>query len=146
MKRQVPIFHGRITSDGKFELAENEKAYRLSYFKTLAGKTVEIVVRPERVKRSLDQNAYMHAVPFPMLAEELGYESIEELKYDLMGTCWGWTRTKSGHEIPVKPSTSQMTVEECTHFIDWLVKWAATPGNVCEHGFTIPLPNEAEAA
>lgn len=145
-KQPVPIFHGRIASDGRFELAEHERDLRRRYFQTLAGQNVEITVRKERTKRSIDQNAYLHAVPFPLLAEELGYESIEELKYALMGECWGWKRDRAtGHEIPVKPSTSSMSVEECTHFIDWLIKWAATPGNVCAHGFTIPLPNEVAA-
>ncbi len=146
MKPAIPLFHGRIGADGQFELAADEKELRRSYFRSLAGQNVEITVRKERTKRSLDQNAYMHAVPFPMLAEELGYESIEDLKLALMGECWGWKRDQiSGHEVPNKPRTSDMTVEECTHFIDWLIRWAAMPGNVCEHGFLIPLPNEAAA-
>ncbi len=139
---QVPIFHGRITAEGRFELAEDERDRRRAFFQTLAGKNVEIVVRKERTRRSLDQNAYLHAVPFPMLREYLGYESIEDLKLALMGECWGYRRDKAtGRELPLKPHTSDMTTEECTRFIEWLVTWAQT-----KFDFHIPLPNEAEDA
>lgn len=134
----VPIFHGSIDNEGRFHLAENERDQRRGYFQTLAGKRVEIIVRKERVKRSVDQNAYLHAVPFPILAEHFG-NSIEEVKYVLMGECFGWHEV-AGREIPIKPSTSSMTVEECSHFINWLIPWAMT-----EHGCAIPLPNEVMA-
>jgi hypothetical protein len=127
----IPVFHGRIDADGKFELAAAEANLRRQYFQTLAGRNVEIVVRKERLKRSVDQNAYLHAVPFPMLAEHLGYESIEDLKLALMGECFGWKKDKlSGHEVPIKPHTSDMTVEECSHFIEWLLPYAALHFNV----------------
>jgi hypothetical protein len=41
----------------------------------------------------------------------------------------------------VKPSSSDLTVEEFTHLIDWVLTWAPT-----ELGVTIPSPNEWEAA
>lgn len=132
----APIFHGRISADGVFSLEHAEQNLRREYFKTLAGKDVEIIVRKVRTKRSIDQNKYLHAVPFPILALHLG-DSIEGVKFDLMGEKWGWTTTKHGNHIPVKPHTSEMTVEECTEFIDWLIPWAMT-----KHGVTIPLPNE----
>ena len=135
----VPIFHGRIDEDGRFGLLATEKALRLAYFKRLAGERVEVIVRKARTQRSIDQNKYLHAVPFPILALHFG-DSVEGVKFDLMGEKWGWTTTKQGHHIPVKGHTSQMTVEECTEFIDWLIPWAMT-----EHGVAIPLPNEVEA-
>lgn len=141
-KRSIPIFHGRIGEDGKFELAETERDLRRTYFQTLAGQSVEITVRKERTNRSIDQNAYLHAVPFPLLAEELGYESIEDLKLALMGECWGYHRDKvSGKDFPIKPHTSDMSVDECSQFIEWLVTWSQTKFNI-----RVPLPNEAEAA
>lgn len=133
----VPIFTGRVSEQGQLTLNEAERHYRRQWLDSLAGKDVEVIVRKKRTQRSLDQNAYWHAVPFPLLQEALGYDSIEELKFDLMGEKWGWTTTKHGNHIPVKPHTSEMTVEECTEFIDWLIPWAMT-----KHGVTIPLPNE----
>jgi hypothetical protein len=145
VRYQVPIFHGRISEDGKFELAEQERLLRQKYFRTLAGKSVEIVVRKERTKRTIDQNNYLHAVPFPILAEALGYESIEDLKLALMGEKWGYRRDKvTGKELPIKAHTSDLTVDECTEFIEWLVVWAGTPGRFSERGIKIPLPNEVD--
>ena len=102
-----------------------------------------VVVKVEQpaCKRTLDQNAYMHAVPFPILAEHFGC-SVEDVKYDLMGEKWGWKPSPlNPHRmVPVMPHTSEMTVEQCTEFIDWLLPWAAT-----EHGVLIPLPGEYAA-
>ena len=83
----VPIFHGRVREDGRLDLLDVERDRRRMYLRTLVGKPVEVIVRKARVQRSVDQNAYLHAGPFPVLAEELGYESIEELKLALMGEC-----------------------------------------------------------
>ncbi len=138
---QVPIFHGRVTEDGRLDLLDTERDRRRMYLRTLAGKHVEVVVRKVRVQRSVDQNAYLHVGPFPVLAEELGYDSIEELKLALMGECWGYHRDRvSGRDLPIKPHTSDMTVEECTHFIDWLIPWAQVNYNI-----RVPLPNEVAA-
>lgn len=136
----VPVFTGRVLPGGLLVI-DRPKDYA-KHVRSFHGRFVEIIVRKQRVKRSLDQNAYWHAVPLPLLAEALGYDSIEELKYDLMGECWGWTRTKSGHDIPVKAHTSHLSTEEGARFTDWLVRFGAQlPSPVI-----IPLPNEAEAA
>jgi hypothetical protein len=139
----VPIFHARVSADGRLELLEAERDRRRAWLQTLAGKDVDVIVRKHREQRTLDQNAYLHAVPVPMIAEEWG-EDIEATKLLLLGECFGWRETAHGR-IPVKPSTSRLSTEEFSHFIEWIVRWAAMPRNVCEHGFRIPLPNEAAA-
>jgi len=107
----------------------------------LAGREVEVVIRRKQDMRSLDQNAYWHAVPFPLLQEALGYDSVEELKFDLMGEKWGWTETKAGHRAPMKLHTSLLTKAEGAEFTDWLVRFGATlPSPVW-----IPLPDEVAA-
>lgn len=138
MKSAIPIFHGRIDPDGRFELAAHELGLRRAYFKSLAGQSVEITVRKERTQRTLDQNAYLHAVPFPLLAEYWG-EDIETTKLLVLGECWGWRETSGGNRLPIKPSTSRLTVDESTHLIEWLPPWSMT-----NFGVAIPLPNEAE--
>jgi len=99
-----------------------------------------VIVKVGRVKRqrSLDQNAYLHAVPFTLLADHFG-DSIEGTKYDLMGHFWGWQPSKidPSRSVPIRSSTADMSDEECSKFIDWLIPWAAM-----EHGVLIPLPNE----
>lgn len=100
---------------------------------------LSVTVKELKAQRTLDQNAYLHAKPFPILAEFLGL-SVEETKYALMGEKFGWIPNPLGGPlIPAKPSTSSMTVDECSDFITWLQAWALEKWNV-----TIPLPNEAD--
>lgn len=137
MRSATPIFFGTVTAAGKFQLGD--KAGVSAHLKTLAGEAVEFTIRKRRTQRSVDQNAYLHAEPFPKLADHLGY-SMEEVKLVLMGECFGW-HDVGGHTLPVKPSTSSMTVEEAQYFIDWVIPWAMT-----EHGVHVRLPGEVEAA
>lgn len=135
----TPVFNGQVTKDGRLVLNDDERFLRKQHLLALAGHDVEVVVRKRRIKRTLDQNAYWHSKPFPILAEHFGL-SVEEVKYVLMGECWGWHRDKvTGREIPIKPSTSSMTVEEGTFFQDWLLPWAMT-----EHGVDIPPPEKVD--
>src|SRR4029077_8476171 len=120
----VPIFHGAVSDGGMLSLEESERDLRLMHFQSLAGQRVEVVVRKGRAKRSQDQNAYIHAVPIPILADHFG-ESISDMKLILMGECWGWRFDPlAGREIPIKAHTSDMTVEECSYFIEWVIPWA----------------------
>lgn len=140
----VRIFHGRVSDDGTtLLLLDDEKPMRDRILRRLAGKTVDLTLKVHREQRSLDQNAYWHAVPFPILQDALGYDSIEELKLALMGECWGYHIDKvTGRELPIKPHTSSMNTEEGAHFTEWMVRFGALLPSPVE----IPLPNEAEAA
>jgi hypothetical protein len=102
---------------------------------TFAGESIDIWIGKHRRKRSLDQNAYLHAEPFPKLAAAFG-ESVSRTKLICMGEFWGWEMSKATRVLlPVKAHTSDMTVEECTTFIDWLIPWALD-----EHGVAVELP------
>lgn len=106
----------------------------------LKGEPVEVIIQKPATTRSLRQNAYLHAKPFPIIAEEMG-DSVEGVKYDLMGEKWGWkpSALDPNRMVPAKPSTSSMTVEECSEFIEWLIPFAAQ-----KLGVSVPLPNEDE--
>lgn len=134
----VPIFRGCVTNDGRMLLDEQERDQRRLHLGSLAGKRIEVVVRKERTQRSLDQNAYWHAVPFALLAEYWG-EDIETTKLLCLGECFGWKDTRDGHRVPIKPSTSALTTEEGSHFTEWMPPWAMR-----EFGVSIPLPKEGE--
>jgi hypothetical protein len=136
----VPIFHGEITEDGAFVADAHEADQRKNYLRFLRGQRVEFVIRKARTKRSEDQNKYLHAVPLPLLAAEWG-EDIETAKLLILGECFGWKETRNGRQLPLKPHTSGLTVEEFSHLIEWLPPWA-----MVNFGVNIPLPNEAEAA
>lgn len=136
-----PVFHGQVSDDGRLLLVTTEQALRRVHLRRLAGKAVEVTIRRERTKRSIDQNSYIHGVPVTILADHFGY-TIPEMKLVLMGECFGWKPDAiSGREIPAKPSTSDMTVEDCSYFIDWIIPWALT-----NHGVSIPLPSEVDIA
>lgn len=107
--------------------------------RSFRGRDVDITIEAHRAeprKRSLDQNAYLHAEPFPKLAAKWG-ESVARTKLICMGQFWGWEPCRiTGTLLPVKAHTSDMSVPECTTFIDWLIPWA----NV-EHGVDVELPS-----
>lgn len=98
------------------------------------------MVRRPASQRSIDQNAYFHAVPVTLMAEYMGEEHMATL-YALLGECFGYHWSdKLGREIPNKGSSSALTVEEFSHLIEWCPPWA-----LLNHGVNIPLPNEVEA-
>jgi len=132
----TPLFTGRVLPGGLLVM-DCPKDYT-RHVRSLHGRFVEVIVRKLRTQRSIDQNAYLHVAPFPILADYFGY-TIPEVKLALMGECWGWKKLGS-HEVPIKPSTSELTVEECTYFIDWLIPWA-----MMNHNVVIPLPGEIAA-
>lgn len=134
----VPIFRAEVTAGETLVFLASDRDRRQRYLRGLVGERVEVTIRKERQKRTLDMNSYLHARPFPILADYFG-DSVEGVKFDLMGEFFGWTTTKGGHRIPVKAHTSDMTREESGRFVDWLIPWALT-----NHGVVIPLPNEAE--
>lgn len=135
---QIPIFHGRVTEDARLELLEAERDRRRIWLQTLAGKPVEVVVRRVRTQRSLDQNAYWHAVPFAILADYWG-EDMETTKLLVLGEKFGWRDLGDGRRIPMKPSTSALTVEEGDQLTEWMPPWAMT-----NFGVEIPLPKEVD--
>ncbi len=135
----APVFHGRVV-EGRLELVAQEKALRRVHLKRLEGQRVDVVVRRHNSKRSLAQNAYLHGVVCRILGEHFGYLA-GEIKLILLGECFGWkTDPISGHELPVKLHTADLTVEEFSELVDWVIPWAMT-----EHGVSLPLPGEVAA-
>lgn len=133
----TPLFTGRVL-DGGLLIYDRPKDYA-KYLRTLGGQYIETVTRRRRAQRSIDQNAYLHAVPFFMIADYTG-DDIESVKLNVMGACWGWRKSSiTGIETPLKPHTSHMTTEEGSYLIEWLPPWAFQQFN----GMVIPLPNEA---
>lgn len=135
----VPIFHATVSEQAQLVFPENEKHLRKQWLQTLSGRSVEVIVRKERTQRSLAQNNWIHLAA-ALLAEHCG-NSLAEMKLELMGACWGWHTLPSGHLVPVKIHTSDMTVDDARQFIDWLIQWSA------EHfpEVAIPMPGEATA-
>jgi hypothetical protein len=136
MSAPTPVFTGRFTEQGCFspDCPEDWRRYRL----TLAGQRVEVVARKARAKRSPNQNDYWHAVPVRLLAAHLGY-SEKEMSDALLGECFGWKPGPAGREIPIKESTTKLSVEEMGQLMEWTPRWALE-----FHSFRVPLPNECD--
>lgn len=104
------------------------------------GRAWVVEIKEYRKKRSLDQNAYIHAVPLKILAEHTGYE-IEELKEYLCGEFSGWQEREVFGKKKVRPKlrTSDMDSQQMTQFIEFLI-WFGSD----KLGLTIPYPNEEQ--
>ena len=97
-----------------------------------------IEIKEYRKKRSLDQNAYIHAVPLKIIAEHTGY-TIDDIKTYTCGEFMGWKKVEiMGVEVdrPIK-TTSQMTTKEMTDYIENLQWFGSSTLNL-----RIPSPNE----
>lgn len=129
------VFRGEVRAPGRFVALDPVRFQ--GWLRAHTGTKVEVVLREPQPQRSVEQNAYLHALPFRLIADHTG-DDIADVKLALMGHCWGWTYSKlAGRDVPVRPSTSEMSVKDCDYFIDWVVPWAA------QHlGVIIPLPNE----
>lgn len=137
----VPIFKGLVTPDAHLRLRETQRERRHEWLRCLAGSNVELIIRREPRQRTLDQNAYIHAVPAPLVADAMG-ESIDRAKFYMMGECFGWKEdAHTGELIPVIAHTASLDVEQGTYFIEWAPPWALeTFGGRVQ----IPLPGEVE--
>lgn len=136
MAQAVPKVTGQVRPDGKlyFSRAQRQRLDRwvLSLRRPEVEREVEVIVRPLVDRKTVPQMAYLHADggPFPVLAEHFGC-SLAEIKPALAGACWGWQRDPvSRRELPINPTVSEWTKEQASHFIDWVLPWAATEHQV----------------
>lgn len=127
------VIPGDVNDAGKF-VPRDLDLFRESLL-ARAGRATEVVLRDIKSKRSLDQNAYAHKWPFRIIAEAMG-EGIEAAKLCILGEKFGWHEVM-GKLLPIKPSTSALTVEEFSELIEWMPPWALEM-----FGSIIPLPNE----
>lgn len=83
--RPVPVWEGHISDDGRFGLLESEKPARVAYFRTLAGKRVDITVREHRSTRSIRaNNYYWSCVLEPMSQDTSAGDASAEDIHDAM--------------------------------------------------------------
>ena len=87
----------------------------------------EVIVRPVKRKRSEAQNRYYHALK-AHIAKDAGYtpdEMHQIIKAEYFGTRKIEVPGHPGRSVTViKGSTTDLSVEEFTNFIDWFTAWA----------------------
>lgn len=134
MSKQSYAAAGRIT-DGKLDLHD-----RRGFLDAMAGfpegAAVDVRVDERSRSRTLQQNRFWWSQPVRLCAEHCGY-TAGQMHYALLGECFGYVDGPTGHPVPVKPSSSDLTVEEFTHLIEWVLTWAPT-----ELGVIVPAPGE----
>jgi hypothetical protein len=135
MSSPVATFVGFVREDGSRLDFDFPSAYR-AFIQRLAGEEVEIEIRKKRTKRTLKQNAYLHAAIAPF-AEHLGY-TVEELKLALLGECFGFHQV-GGVTLPMKLHTSGLSTQEFVEITELLIQKAA------EEGVMILYPEEFKA-
>lgn len=112
--------------DGRFHPAEPDRFQKT--IRDLAGKYVEVAIRPERGKRTLDQNAYLHVVAREV--SKASGESEDRIKQlavlESLGLEAGTTKTVLlGREFLNVRSTSSLRKHEASKVLDWLLDKAA---------------------
>ena len=137
----APIWTGVVEEN---RLTLDDRAGFTEYLRTFAGHAVQIVVKRKQSSRSLDQNAWIWGVAYPVIANELGYDAHEheDLHYALVAK-WGGEHfdKRMGAMVPNKRS-SKLTTKEFSDYMEWLVRFAAQELG----GILVPLPGESEAA
>lgn len=132
-----PVFHGHISEEGKFGLLESEREQRQAYFKTLAGKNVEIIVRRERAQRTERQHRYYFGVVVPLIAEHCGYEKDE--MHDLLAMRFLRMEDDPITGSPRRKHTPDTDTKEFSDYLDSCIRFGAGLGVV------IPEPHEVAA-
>ena len=133
----IPIWHGHMDGPPRCALVldRDEREARHVYFESLAGERVEVTVRKARSQRNLAQNAYWHAVPFPLLAAHFKC-SIDAVKLIVLGECFGWYTCERRWEMPYIAHTANLTAAQGGYLTDWMIKFGL------DRGVTIPPPTK----
>jgi len=117
-------FVGRM--DGRFHPLEPERFQQA--IRNLTGKRVEIAIRQEKQKRTLDQNAYLHVIAREI--SKASGESEDRIKQlavlEAIGLEAGTTKTiLLGREFLNVRSTASLRKEEASKVLDWMLDKAA---------------------
>lgn len=143
----IPVFSARVFASGRVELPERERARRAKWISALAGddapegRRVDWILRRQPRPGSLNQDRYLHAVAYELIAAHTGH-SIAEVKRLCLAARFGALGVDENRwPIPVIEHTSSLSIEEKTSLIEFLPAWAL---DTFEGDVEIPLPREVE--
>ena len=97
-----------------------------------------VQVKQYQRKRSLEQNAFIHAVPLKIISEHTGME-VDDLKSYLLGKAFGFVEFEIFGERRKRPAkrSSELTTGEFSYWMEFIEAWSAQ-----ELQLIIPRPNE----
>ena len=135
--RPAPIFRARVDEQSKLVVLEVGRF--AGYLSRLRGKTVEVIVRPERKHRSLNANRYYWGVVVAAGSEWSGYEP-EEFHDAMKGVHLPRKQLvlPTGELIDTLASTHDMDTEAFAEFVRRVIVWLAGQG--------CPVPEASEVA
>lgn len=132
------IYFGSVTDTGEIKLPGQKMRRELAM---LAGRGIEVVVRPKRKRRSLDQNNYYWGCIVPAFlaafrewSPDTGWnaEMIHEvLKARFLPLIreWGQTVVPDTGEVIDEPlTTRKLTTSEFSHYKELIQQWGAEMG------------------
>lgn len=139
----TPIFKGKVDKDGVLHVSHIQDFYQWIR-SALKGKDVEVIVRPKKKLRSLNENNYYWGVVVQLIADHTKHtpNKIHTVLKDLflpnekiviVGTK-GRSFTKS-----LEPTTTTLTTTEMENYLSECRLWALDYLEVI-----IPLPNEVD--
>ena len=128
----TPIFHGLVIDSFIAITAKEQFARHVSSFE---GKWVQVIVRKQIVKRSLQQNRWYWGCIIAMLALHCGYDAEE--MHDALKMRFLLDRTVND-ALPTVRSTTSLSTEEFAAYCEQCRQLAA------EMGVNIPDPGMAE--
>lgn len=135
MKKPCPVFPVTV-KDHKLVISKTQREQMRRWLRTFQDGEAELIVQRKRNPRSLDQNAYWHAIPVNLMADEWGV-SHDQAHYLLLGEWKGYIDGPLGR-LPICASSSKLTRDEFSELITWVLDYGPAEWNVY-----IPAPSEA---
>ena len=132
------VKHRGTVINGKFRPYDKERF--IAEFKSLEGKRIEVIVRPESRQRSNPQNKYYWGVVLKILSNETGYEpdELHLIFKDLFLKEYAEINKEDKRiVIPYLKSTTELSTQEFEDYLTRIKRWAAIELNIY-----IPEPNE----
>jgi hypothetical protein len=119
-----PCFRGKVEK-GRVVLNEPER-YAV-YLAGLEGGDVDLVVRRHRAARTASQNRYLFGVVYAVIRDYSGYETTDEVHEAMKRMFLSIDR---GDLPPTVQSTTELTTQEMTDYIESIRRWASSFLNV----------------
>lgn len=138
----IPAFKGKVDDSGVLRMTKTAQ-FREWIADNLRGKEVQVVVKPKKKLRSLNENNYYWGVVVQMLADHTGYtpnEMHELCKVKFLPPKRIMLRNgKNDQHITIAMSTTELTTSQMENFLSEIRLWAVDFWNL-----KIPLPNEVD--
>ncbi len=143
MAAPIPVFTVDIKA-GRIKVRPGQRQAFDDWRAKHEGQEMRFTLSAPTKQRSLDQNAWIWGIAYPLLADALGYDhhEHEDLHYALMEKCFGSHLDPRLRTLVPNKRSSKLTTKEFSEYMEFLVRFGAT---TCG-GIFIPLPGEAEAA